>query len=84
APTGKAAVRASESLAKNGINLKARTIHGTLGVIPIGGESEADDGWAFRYNSRNQLPVGYLIVDEVSMLDTDLAAALLSACPVGM
>ena len=84
APTGKAAVRASESLVKNGISLKARTIHSTLGVVPIGGESEAEDRWAFRYNARNKLPAGYLIIDEASMLDTDLAASLLSACPVGM
>lgn len=79
APTGKAAVRATEALAKNGLDeLKARTIHSTLGVCPEG------DGFSFLHTAANPLEPGFLIVDEVSMLDTALAASLFSACPVGM
>lgn len=79
APTGKAAVRATEAMANSGLSLKARTIHGTLGV-----ELDHDGGFCFRHHAGNPLPVGWLIVDESSMLSCDLAASLLSACPIGM
>lgn len=76
APTGKAAVRLTEALAGYGIDLRARTIHSTLGIDPLASKG---DGWRFIHNERNSLKVRFLIVDEASMIDADLFAALLAA-----
>lgn len=73
APTGKAAVRVTEAMQRNGVNLKAVTIHSLLQV-----ESSAD-GWSFRYGRANPLPFQFVIIDEASMIDTDLMASLLAA-----
>jgi exodeoxyribonuclease V alpha subunit len=75
APTGKAAVRVTQSLAANGVDLTASTIHRLLGVA-----SESGEGWSFVHNSQNPLTQRFLIVDESSMIDVDLMAALLRAC----
>lgn len=74
APTGKAAVRCTQSMAGYGIKSKASTIHGLLGV-----ESGGDDGWSFQHNERNPLPFKFIIVDESSMIDVPLMASLLRA-----
>lgn len=79
APTGKAAVRATESLAANGINIRASTIHKLLGPV-----RDEDGAFRFCFGPANPLPAGYLIVDEVSMVSADLMATLLAACPQGM
>lgn len=79
APTGKAAVRITEAMQGYGLQIKARTIHGTLGVEA---RSESD-GWGFRHNADNPLPFRLVVVDESSMIDTDLFAALLAACGEG-
>jgi len=76
APTGKAAVRLTEALAGYGIELRARTIHSTLGIDPLASKG---DGWRFIHNERNPLKIRFLIVDEASMIDADLFAALLAA-----
>ncbi len=76
APTGKAAVRLTEALAGYGIDLRARTIHSTLGIDPMASKG---DGWRFIHNERNPLKIRFLIVDEASMIDADLFAALLAA-----
>ena len=73
APTGKAAVRASESLAARGIELKAKTIHGTLKVINDGA------GMRFDHNGGNPIPFRFVIVDESSMIDTSILADFLDA-----
>ncbi len=75
APTGKAAVRISEAMAAYGIPLRAKTIHSLLLV------SQADErgGWSFEHNRANPLPFRFIIVDESSMIDVDLMAALLAA-----
>lgn len=73
APTGKAAVRITEALAGYGIGKRARTIHSLLGVM------SSDDGWSFVHNQNSPLECRYLIVDESSMIDTDLMASLLAA-----
>jgi exodeoxyribonuclease V alpha subunit len=54
------------------------TIHKLLGVVP-----GPDGGWEFSFNERNPLPFRFIIIDETSMLDTDLAASLLRACAPG-
>ncbi len=75
APTGKAAVRVTESLQAIGIDLQATTMHRLLGVEPVGG------GWEFTHNEENHLPFDFLFVDEFSMCDVPLAASLLAARP---
>ena len=66
APTGRAAKRMNESTGR-----EAKTIHRLLCYSP------ADGG--FTVNGDNPLPGGLLIVDEVSMMDVELAACLLEA-----
>lgn len=84
APTGKAASRMTESLhlafqgqlpAHLGHALKgqAQTIHRLLGWIP---------GRGCRYHQDHPLPLDLLIVDEVSMLDLELATRLVDALPL--
>ena len=68
APTGKAARRLGEV-----VGLEARTLHRLLGAGPGG----------FRYNADDPLPVDVLIVDEASMLDTQLARAVVRAVGPG-
>lgn len=78
APTGKAAVRMTESLEKAGVvGLKARTIHSTLGVV------SADSGWSFNHGPDNPLELDFVFVDESSMIDTPLMASFLAARPAG-
>lgn len=76
APTGKAAVRCSESMASYGISLRACTIHSLLGV------ASADDdggGWSFQHDEKNPLPYRYVIIDESSMIAVPLMRSLLAA-----
>jgi exodeoxyribonuclease V alpha subunit len=70
APTGRAAKRLSEAT-----GLTAKTLHRLLRWEP------AERGFA--YNSKKKLPCDVLIVDEVSMLDTQLALNLLRAIRSG-
>ena len=77
APTGKAAVRLTSSLHRYGIQIQAETLHRTIGCQRDG------DGWIWEHNRGNPLPYQFVIVDEVSMLDTDLAAALFDALAPG-
>jgi len=83
APTGKAAVRATESLAAQGLSITAVTIHQLLGVMQTDEEGTRDRGWQFAHDEDNPLEVDYLFVDEASMIDTTLLAALLAARPRG-
>jgi exodeoxyribonuclease V alpha subunit len=69
APTGRAAQRMSEV-----IGIEANTIHRLLEVNP-------GKGGGFKKNEENPLEVDFLIVDECSMLDISLSAALLKALP---
>ncbi len=67
APTGRAAKRMTEAT-----NMKAQTVHKTLGYNYDGG---------FSYNENCLLPVSLLIVDEASMLDVNIASSLFKALP---
>lgn len=80
APTGKAAVRAGESLRARGLNIRATTIHS---LLEIGRNGHDGEGWGFERNLNNPLDVRFLIIDESSMIDTSLAADLLDAMPDG-
>jgi exodeoxyribonuclease V alpha subunit len=73
APTGKAAVRLTDAMNRSQISLRATTIHSLLGVM------SAEDGWQFTYNERKPLPFKFVVIDESSMIDTDLMGSLLSA-----
>ncbi len=68
APTGRAAKRLSETTGTD-----ARTIHRLLEFNPA--------TRAFGRNADHPLEADLLVVDEVSMVDVDLAAALLAATP---
>lgn len=79
APTGKAAQRMSESLQKSlnqeSIQLpEPKTIHRLLGMGGSGLPA---------YHANNTLPYDVIIIDEASMLGTELACALLSAVKTG-
>lgn len=73
APTGKAAARFSHLKPTGGVLLEWSTIHRLLGLS--GDFSEP------RFHSRHPLGIDLLIVDEISMLDLGLFAALIDALP---
>lgn len=79
APTGKAAVRITEAMTGYGVEIVARTIHGTLGVS----QHEEGEGWGFMFGPGEPLPFDFVFVDESSMIDTGLMASLLSALKPG-
>lgn len=68
APTGKAARRLQEVT-----GYPAGTIHRTLGA------QGGDGNWRWTYNHQNPLPYDVVIVDESSMVDTYLMAALMES-----
>lgn len=80
APTGKAAVRLTSAMVRQGAAVTATTIHQ---LLEIGRNGHDGDGWGFQRNESNPLEQKFVIVDESSMLDTDLAADLLRACAPG-
>jgi exodeoxyribonuclease V alpha subunit len=67
APTAKAASRLTEA-----VGIEATTIHRLLG-------SRGPQGWTHHF--RNQLDCDLLIIDELSMVDAYLFAAILAATP---
>jgi hypothetical protein len=89
APTGKAAARLNESIAgqvaslpfdrlpggedalRPAIPTQATTLHRLLGTRP--------DSRHFRYHAGQPLPADIVVVDEASMIDVELMAALLEA-----
>lgn len=73
APTGRAAKRVEELTAR-----PASTVHRLLDAQPRG-----DGGFAFTYGRQRRLPHDLLVVDEWSMADLHLAAALLAAVDDG-
>lgn len=73
APTGRAAKRMSELTGR-----EAKTIHRLLQV-----EWDGDDRPVFSRNEKNLLECDALIIDELSMVDTQLFESLLRALPLG-
>lgn len=73
APTGRAAQRMSEITGK-----EAKTIHRLLEA-----ERTGNDQMRFARHARNPIEADALIVDELSMVDVVLFAALLDALPMG-
>jgi len=79
APTGKAAVRLAEVLAEHKVPVGATTIHRLLRVQQL----TREDGWGFKYNRSDPLPWKFIFLDEISMMDADLMAAVMRACGHG-
>lgn len=89
APTGKAAARLKESISgaidklpafvqdnpalKASIPNEVTTLHRLLGTRP--------DSRMFRHDARNPLPLDVLVIDEGSMVDLEMMAAMLLALP---
>ena len=89
APTGKAAARLKESISgaidklpgfvqdnpalKASIPNEVTTLHRLLGTRP--------DSRIFRHDARNPLPLDVLVIDEGSMVDLEMMAAMLLALP---
>jgi len=90
APTGKAAARLNESIAgavaqlpidplphgsavRDAIPTVVTTLHRVLGTRP--------DSRRFRHDASNPLPVDVLVIDEASMVDLEMMAAVLDALP---
>ena len=83
APTGKAAARLREAIAREKTRLdsplasavpdEVTTLHRLLGSLP--------NTPFFRYNAENPLPVDLVVVDEASMVDIALMAKLIQAVP---
>lgn len=87
APTGKAAVRLSQAVADvfagNECLMRvprASTIHQ---LLEIGRNGHDGGGWGFQRDRNRPLAHRYVVVDEASLLATDLAADLIDACGPG-
>jgi exodeoxyribonuclease V alpha subunit len=84
APTGKAALRAGQSLRAAGVDVSACTIHSLLiacGALSLDG-ADGDDMDGFG-GVEGKLTCRFLLVEETSMVDTNLMAVLLAAVPTG-
>ena len=77
APTGKAAVRLTETLAKHGITIRARTWHSILGIAVTSKDGETEFG--FQFGESERAPYRMLIGDESSMLDVGMMASIFRA-----
>lgn len=83
APTGKAAVRLTESISGalsrlpadmvQAVPTEVTTLHRLLGAVP--------NRRSFKHDSSNPLQLDVLVVDEASMVDLEMMAALLAALP---
>ena len=77
APTGKAAVRLTESLSSHGLSVTARTWHSLLGVGKKG-DGEATE-WSFRHGEKEPWPYRVIIGDETSMPPLSIMASIFKA-----
>jgi len=80
ATTGKAAQRITEVMRSKDLPIQATTVHRRLGVIKMGYDGSDE---TFTFGDSRPLPFRWVVVDEVSMLSTSLAAAVLRAVRPG-
>ncbi|MCG8998793.1 exodeoxyribonuclease V subunit alpha [Laribacter hongkongensis] len=83
APTGKAAARLQDSIrqavarldpaVREHVPAEVSTLHRLLGPLP--------DSRHFRHHAGQPLPLDVLVIDEASMIDLEMMAAVLSALP---
>jgi exodeoxyribonuclease V alpha subunit len=78
APTGRAAKRLEELC-----DAPASTLHRLLGAQPRQSDAGVSFDAGFARNEENPLEQDVVVVDEASMLDVELADALVSACADG-
>jgi exodeoxyribonuclease V alpha subunit len=76
APTGKAAVRATEAMLANGHNLAATTIH--RGLLPQQNGHVAEE-WSFSKGKHSPFDESLIVIDECSMIPSRLMADVLEA-----
>lgn len=98
APTGKAAARLNESIARQVRNLSLVELAGTVGQQGVDISTLRDsipaevttlhrllgsrpDTRHFRHHAGNLLPLDALVIDEASMVDIEMMAAVLTALP---
>ena len=92
APTGKAAMRLSESLLRSSIDSSESSIKSHSGISPATVSAEKvvtihrllgyrPQDNSYRHNARNPLRAKLLIIDEASMLDLAMLDRLLAAIP---
>ncbi|QHI97193.1 exodeoxyribonuclease V subunit alpha [Xylophilus rhododendri] len=90
APTGKAAARLGESISGAVSRLALQDLPGAAGVreaIPTAVTTvhrllgSKPDSRQFRHDAQNPLPLDVLVLDEASMLDLEMFAAVLAALP---
>lgn len=79
APTGKAAVRCTQAMDQYELGVTATTIHRLLGL----GRASFVKNDQPAHGPENPLEKRFVVIDEASMLDTDLAAALFNALTDG-
>jgi exodeoxyribonuclease V alpha subunit len=81
-PTNMAAMRIRKELDSHNISssVTATTFHRLLGVTRSGHDG---GGWGFVHHENNKLQIDVLFVDEDSMRDIDISAALLQAIKPG-
>ena len=85
APTGKAARRVQENLQANGVFITARTIHSMFGLTVYTDDDEEEENAPPLNGDEEEakkIP-RFVIIDEVSMLDANVANRLLSKLPYG-
>lgn len=73
-------MRCTAAMQRYGLTLEAMTVHRLLQVTRNGYDGK---GWGFAFNRACPLPFRVVVVDEVSMLDVDTAAALFDAFAPG-
>jgi exodeoxyribonuclease V alpha subunit len=78
APTNKAAVRLTNALRANDIDLTAVSEHRLLGVDSVQGSV-----WTFRHNERKPIRYKVIFLDESSMRAPNMLCSILRACPAG-
>lgn len=89
APTGKAAARVTESLGRQLADLQRRALVSGELAAQLPAEAQTlhrllgarADGSGFQYHAGNPLPVDVLVIDESSMIDLRMAAAIVAALP---
>ena len=73
-------MRINYALRRAGATVEAGTVHSLLEIRRNGHDGQ---GWGFARGPHNPLDVTFLVVEEASMLDTQLCGCLLSACAPG-
>ena len=77
APTGKAAVRMTQSLEEKGLRMQCRTWHSLLGTSKE--TTSETDGWAFAHGKNMPWPYKIIIGDEDSMPDVPIKRCIFDA-----